>query len=636
MADNKGGSDLDVFEGLAKKSARPTTPGLAPPTPPPQRGRTLVGGLSGPGVVPPPPGGAPLPPPSLPKPPGSLGPLPPVAPPPSKAGVALPPPSAPPPPLPPPPAPSIEARSAPPAPLPPPVPPPGPPSIGAQLGLAGSGKKRGGGPAVDMDWDDEEESTHVYDKANDGMPMPTAPQPRPAAGAPAASKMGAAASLLAASGAAAKPSVQPPPPQPPVPVAPPPPVAAPAQATAQSPRLDEPTAIRPRPVAQPQGSRAGLVLGGLALVVVLALAAFILVPRKGELKIDVKSKSGGPVAKAEIFVDGQKKCDTTPCVVKELSPGSVSIKVLGEFALVEQTELVEAGKEKSVLVLVEPAGKGQDAASSASSTQAGIKIGGGQEGVKVFVDGTEKGSLPIELKDLSPGTHKIRVEGGERYEKVERSVEVAAGETKDLGPIKLKVLKGQVALELVTAGAAVSITGEKAKKIEVKDWKTQPVKIELDPNDTYKLVATKKGFDDFKQDLSFEDGHAIKSVRIELTEMGKPAAPTPSIGSTGPAPTSTGGGTPSPTPSATTTTTPAPTTSATASGGASGGCSVNINSIPVSKVVLDGRPLGSTPKVGIAVSCGSHTVTFIHPEKGRKSVTITANPGKPATAATKF
>lgn len=635
MADNKGGSDLDVFEGLAKKSARPTTPGLAPPTAPPQRGKTLMGGMSQPGAVPPlPPGGAPLPPPSLPaKLPGSLGPLPPVAPPPSKVGVSLPAPSAPPPPpLPPPP--SMEARgAAPPAPLPPPVPPPGPASIGAQLGLAGSGKKRGGGgPAVDMDWDDEEESTHVYDKANDGMPMPTAPQPRPAAGAPAASKMGAAASLLAASGAAAKPSVQPPPPQPPVPSAPPLPIpSAPPVQAAPTARLDEPTAIRPRPVAPQQGSRAGLILGGLALVVVLALAAFILVPRKGELKIDVKSKTGGPVAKAEIFVDGQKKCDTTPCVVKDLEPGSVSIKVLGEFALVEQTEVVEAGKEKSVLVLVEAASKGSDPATAAASNQAGIKIGGGQDGVKVYLDGTEKGSLPIDLKELSPGTHKIRIEGGERYEKVERSVEVAAGETKDLGTIKLKVLKGQVSLELATTGAAVSIVGEKTKKIDIKDkdWKSQPVKIELDANDTYKLVATKKGFDELKKDISFDDGQAVKSIRVELTETGK--EPVASANLPGPGP--------GPSPTASTTNTPVPTASTTASAAptaASGGCSVNINSIPVSKVVLDGRPLGSTPKVGISVPCGSHTVTFIHPEKGRKSVTVTANPGKPATAATKF
>ncbi len=633
MADNKGGSDLDVFEGLAKKPARPTTPGLAPPPPaaPPQRGRTLVGGLSGPGAPPPPPPGAgALPPPSLPKPPGSMGPLPPVAPPPSKLGPGpLPPPSAPPPaPLPPPPHMSADSRP-PPAPLPPPAPPPGA-SIGSQLGMSGGKKK--GGPSVDMDWDDEEESTHVYDKHTDGMPMPT--QPRPAAGSPAASRVGAAASLLAASGAAAKPSVQPPPPQPPVPSAPPMPQMPPPSVQAQpTSRLDEPTAIRPRPVAPAQqGSKAGIILGGLALVVVLALAAFMLVPRKGELSIDVKSKSGGSVAKAEVFINGQKKCDTTPCVVKDLDPGRVSIKVLGEFAPAEQTEIVEGGKERAVLVVVDGAAKGpeQPAAGGVSATQAGLKIGGSQEGVKVFVDGAEKGSLPIDLKDLSPGTHKIRVEGGERYEKVERSVEIAGGETKDLGTIKLKVVKGQVSLELATAGASVTIVPEKGKKIEISDkqWKAQPVKIDLDPGETYKLFATKKGMDDFKQDISFDDGQALKSIRIELNETGKEPPASGNIPGPGPGP--------GPGPTATSTG-PAPTSSASAAPtAAAGGCTVNINSIPVSKVVLDGRPLGSTPKVGIAVSCGSHTVTFIHPDKGRKSVTVNATAGKPATAATKF
>ncbi|MEJ7735253.1 MAG: serine/threonine-protein kinase [Polyangiaceae bacterium] len=51
MADSKGGSDLDVFEGLAKKSQRPAPPGLRrPPPSAAARQRTLVGGLFG-GVV---------------------------------------------------------------------------------------------------------------------------------------------------------------------------------------------------------------------------------------------------------------------------------------------------------------------------------------------------------------------------------------------------------------------------------------------------------------------------------------------------------------------------------------------------------------------------------------------------------
>jgi serine/threonine-protein kinase len=79
MADNKGGSDLDVFEGLAKKGQRPASPGLTPPPPSQARKATLLGGLG------------PLPPP--------------VAPPPSSK--SAPPPPAPPAPPPPPPAPSV-------------------------------------------------------------------------------------------------------------------------------------------------------------------------------------------------------------------------------------------------------------------------------------------------------------------------------------------------------------------------------------------------------------------------------------------------------------------------------------------------------------------------------------------------
>src|SRR5262249_23706647 len=89
MAGNKGGSDLDVFEGLAKQATRTAAPGLPPPPPSQARKSTLLGGL------------APLPP--LVAPPGakpaspSTVPLPvPLPPPVSKAPGSLPPPIAPP------------------------------------------------------------------------------------------------------------------------------------------------------------------------------------------------------------------------------------------------------------------------------------------------------------------------------------------------------------------------------------------------------------------------------------------------------------------------------------------------------------------------------------------------------------
>jgi serine/threonine protein kinase len=62
---------------------------------------------------------------------------------------------------------------------------------------------------------------------------------------------------------------------------------------------------------------------------------------------------------------------------------------------------------------------------------------------------------------------------------------------------------------------------------------------------------------------------------------------------------------------------------------------LNINSIPVSKVILDGRPLGETPKVGVRVAPGAHQVTFVH-QSGRKSVSVTVAAGETKAAVVKF
>lgn len=652
MADEKGGSDLDVFEGLAKK-ARPTAPGLAPP-PSTQQFPRASGGAAVP--LPPPPAGGlgPLPPPSMPKqstplvpPPasGAARPLPPPAPPPAAAapGGALPPPMVPPPasgPLPPPAlppagAPMTQTLVSPVAPLPPPVAPP--PAEKKE-------EKREGG----MEWDEDESATHVFAGAPGEAPPATGP--RPAAGAPALG--GSAAALLASSGGqAASAAKMPAPQQGPLPMAAPPPSAAkaprvpPVEDGRRVARAEESTVVRQAPVQQ-SGSKMGIVLGAISLIVVLGLAAFLLIPRKGQLKIDLKSATGTPVAKAEIYVDGNKKCDTVPCVVPDLEPGTKSIKILApDFAPLEQTETIVAGQEKVVVI---PLVGGAVATPPQPAAVTALKIGGDQKGVKVFVDNVDKGGLPLELKDIPPGSHKIRFEGGDRYEKTEQTVDVTQGQTKDLGTIKLKVLKGQVTFELVTEGADVKLIKEEgAKKTEKKLpadlWKKPPVQVEFNPTERWKLIATKKGQEDFVQEISFEDGQAEKTIRIDLSGKSQQASASSgseqsgSVGTT--APTSTGGGGEKTPPAGTGTT----ATTSTGGGGektppagGGGNGTLNINSIPVSKVVLDGRPLGSTPKVGVSVPAGSHTVVFIHPEFGKKSLTVQVKAGETKTAAVKF
>jgi serine/threonine-protein kinase len=202
---------------------------------------------------------------------------------------------------------------------------------------------------------------------------------------------------------------------------------------------------------------------------------------------------------------------------------------------------------------------------------------------------------------------------------------------KELSDIKLKVLKGQVTLDVVTKDLAITLVRRGDKKTEKKITdamlKNPPVRLDIDTSESWRLVATKKGFDDFTQDLTFEDGQAEKTVKIELFEIGKPAPPTPP--SSGGGNNNTIASNPTPPPDRS----PPPDKGAST---ASGTGTLNINSIPVSKVILDGKPLGSTPKVGVSVPAGSHTVTFIHPDLGKQSVTVQVKNGETKTAAVKF
>ena len=45
---------------------------------------------------------------------------------------------------------------------------------------------------------------------------------------------------------------------------------------------------------------------------------------------------------------------------------------------------------------------------------------------------------------------------------------------------------------------------------------------------------------------------------------------------------------------------------------------MNLNAIPVSNVLLDGRPMGQTPRMGVSVPPGSHTVVFVNSGQGQR------------------
>lgn len=64
---------------------------------------------------------------------------------------------------------------------------------------------------------------------------------------------------------------------------------------------------------------------------------------------------------------------------------------------------------------------------------------------------------------------------------------------------------------------------------------------------------------------------------------------------------------------------------------------LNMNTIPASQIVLDGRPIGNTPKVAVPIAPGLHTVAFFHKEsQQKKSFTVIVNPGQTKTVTAKF
>lgn len=177
---------------------------------------------------------------------------------------------------------------------------------------------------------------------------------------------------------------------------------------------------------------------------------------------------------------------------------------------------------------------------------------------------------------------------------------------------KLKVVKG---LALVKAGsnadgARVVLDTDGDRRVLT----SLPMTLSIDTSKTTKLTATRKGFDAFETDVVFEDGVAERSFEIEFAE--------PQSASSGPAtaraPRGGGGGSPAPRSEAST-----------------GTATLNINSIPASSIILDGRPVGSTPKVGVSVSAGRHSVVFmLEGKRASKSVNTTA--GQTATVVHRF
>jgi serine/threonine-protein kinase len=398
--------------------------------------------------------------------------------------------------------------------------------------------------------------------------------------------------------------------------APPPPITGPQRTL---PRNDRPAPPGPAPApviaefaARARSKKNLYVIGGVAGALVAAAVLF-LTHRTGALTITVTGPGGRPAEGVQVFVDGTKRCDTSPCRIDDLSSGAHLVRAgaKGYQETADQAVSVVAGEQ------------GTQNVSLVAAAGTGVRVSALGSGLKLYLDGQEVGELPQTAKDIPPGDHLVRVAGNDRYEPWEEHVTLDEGETRTIGPLKLRVLKGLATFKAGPGadGARVLLDGRLVPEL--------PATIEVPAGKQLSLTASKSGYSTFKRSIGFDDGIAEKTFEITMVEGSEPSDST--AAAVEPASLPVAGAVHGTAASHAAATAPAHAVATASAGAAKGKATVNLNSIPVSNVILNGRPLGQTPKVGVQVTPGPQTVVFVHPQFGRKVMSGNVGPGETKT-----
>lgn len=455
----------------------------------------------------------------------------------------------------------------------------------------------------EVGWDDDDDKTTIYDKDT---------------------QTAAQALLQPAYAAAAQPG-RPPPPMSRPPGAMMPPIQGIVTRTTAPPVPRDATFSIPPAAPMPAMNRLQWLGMALIVSVCVGVLVYLLLPKKGSLTVTVAGPANKPLEQVEIIVDGRVRCNQSPCRVTGLKEGAhmVQARAAGYQGTAETGVEVSGNQEAVHNVLLSRA------------LPTGIRVFGEGSGLTLSVDGREIGPLPQVLREMEPGEHLVQVSGGEHFGTFEQRVAVEAEHMKVIGPVKLPVVKGLVTIVAGPGadGADVILRAGNSRKTLPQ----LPVTLEIPTDQPHIVVARKRGYSLFQQEIGFAEGEAKKTIAISMVEEREPIArptPPPAANDTPPPPA------PAPAPvepaSAVAAEPPAPAEApASPAAEVAGMATLNLSSTPPSNVVLDGKPLGSTPHVGLSVPAGTHTVIFINgSERRRATVTVTA--GSTKTVSVKF
>lgn len=354
----------------------------------------------------------------------------------------------------------------------------------------------------------------------------------------------------------------------------------------------------------------------MAAVVALLLGAWLFSgPDTGRIVVTVSGPGGKVVDPIKVLVDGEQKCDSSPCTVADLAAEKHAVRVTapGYEPVVSDDVQVTAGQDEIVSLKLVPSGESEQGAQVT-----GLAVPALGKYLRLFIDGEDKGALPVKVTDLQPGSHTIRIEGNERYSPYQENITLQAGEVLAYEP-KLKVKRGLARVEpgANAQGARVVLTcpGEGETVLSL------PTSADVEASKPCRLTATKDGYQAFTLPVDFGDGQAEKSFSIALEPEQEAAEEEEAA-----AKVVQRGGRARPRPAA---------PKEAAAGGGQGKVSVG-STPPGMAVVVGGRPVGRTP-VTVSAPSGRQTVMVINSASGqRKVLTVQVQNGKTASAFARF
>lgn len=341
-----------------------------------------------------------------------------------------------------------------------------------------------------------------------------------------------------------------------------------------------------------------------ALVFLLAATLLLLWPRSGSLVVTALGPGSREVQGVTIFVDGRPLCQDMPlCRIDGLTAGSHSLRAEAPGLATPSDSTVEitAGGEATFnldLVSTVP-----------PEARAGaLRIAAAETELTLYVDGKRVGKLPQEVSGLSAGKHWLKLEPEDGSPPIEKAVTIVAGETLDVDATPAKRDKTLVTIRLSPESEGASVTLNDAFLLDF------PAELELEPGTVHHLSASKPGYEDYTLEVQVDEGETEKLIEVALTPIeGASATKRPKAKSAR-----------------------KPAAAKASTGDATRGV-LNISSVPPSQIILNGRPLGTTPKTGITVPGDSlQTIVFVHPKMGRRRAQKFVPAGKERTVSIRF